>query len=104
MTEPCTHDHHHSLAADTLDQSLTRGFYVAIALTAVTLVAEVVGGFWTNSLALLSDAAHVFMDLSPWSCRWRRSAWRVSRPPTAAPTAGIAPKSWPRWSMPRPCC
>jgi len=36
---------------------------VAIALTAVTLVAEVVGGFWTNSLALLSDAAHVFMDL-----------------------------------------
>ena len=63
MTEPCTHDHHPSLAADTLDQSLTRGFYVAIALTAVTLVAEVVGGFWTNSLALLSDAAHVFMDL-----------------------------------------
>jgi cobalt-zinc-cadmium efflux system protein len=29
----------------------------------VTLVAEVAGGFWTNSLALLSDAAHVFMDL-----------------------------------------
>jgi cobalt-zinc-cadmium efflux system protein len=36
---------------------------VAIALTAITLVAEVAGGFWTNSLALLSDAAHVFMDL-----------------------------------------
>ena len=63
MTEPCTHNHHYSPAADTLDRSLTRGFYVAIALTAVTLVAEVIGGFWTNSLALLSDAAHVFMDL-----------------------------------------
>ncbi len=46
-----------------LDQSISRGFGIAIALTAVTLVAEVVGGFWTNSLALLSDAAHVFMDL-----------------------------------------
>ena len=46
-----------------LDQSISRGFLFAIVLTAVTLVAEVVGGFWTNSLALLSDAAHVFMDL-----------------------------------------
>lgn len=46
-----------------LDRSITRRFGFAIALTAVTLVAEVVGGIWTNSLALLSDAAHVFMDL-----------------------------------------
>jgi cobalt-zinc-cadmium efflux system protein len=46
-----------------LDRSITRGFRFAIILTAVTLVAEVVGGFWTNTLALLSDAAHVFMDL-----------------------------------------
>lgn len=46
-----------------LDRSISRGFGIAIALTAVTLVAEVIGGFWTNSLALLSDAAHVFMDL-----------------------------------------
>lgn len=46
-----------------LDSSISRGFLLAIALTVVTLVAEVVGGFWTNSLALLSDAAHVFMDL-----------------------------------------
>ncbi len=46
-----------------LDRSITRGFGLAIALTAVTLVAETFGGIWTNSLALLSDAAHVFMDL-----------------------------------------
>jgi len=48
---------------DHLDHSISRGFLLAIGLTAVTLVAEVVGGLWTNSLALLSDAAHVFMDL-----------------------------------------
>lgn len=54
------HDHHdHGL----LDRGITRGFCIAIGLTAVTLIAELAGGFWTNSLALLSDAAHVFMDL-----------------------------------------
>lgn len=69
MTTTGSHDHPHdhvhpfSPADDDLDHSLNRGFYVAIALTAVTLVTEVIGGFWTNSLALLSDAAHVFMDL-----------------------------------------
>lgn len=47
----------------TLDTRITGKLKVAIALTAVTLVAEVIGGLWTNSLALLSDAAHVFLDL-----------------------------------------
>ena len=47
----------------TLDSHISGKFKVAIALTAVTLVAEVAGGLWTNSLALLSDAAHVFLDL-----------------------------------------
>ncbi|KIH77744.1 cobalt-zinc-cadmium efflux system protein [Geoalkalibacter ferrihydriticus] len=45
------------------DRKLTKGFVFAIALTSVTFVAEVIGGLWTNSLALLSDAAHVFSDL-----------------------------------------
>ena len=59
------HDHHDHGHHDhgLLDRGITRGFIVAIGLTAITLVAELVGGFWTNSLALLSDAAHVFMDL-----------------------------------------
>jgi cobalt-zinc-cadmium efflux system protein len=57
MTEHEHHDHHH------LDRGITRGFAIAISLTAITLVAELIGGFWTNSLALLSDAAHVFMDM-----------------------------------------
>jgi cobalt-zinc-cadmium efflux system protein len=63
MTQTTTHHHSQAPAGAKLDRSLTRGFFVAIALTAVTLVAEIAGGLWTNSLALLSDAAHVFMDL-----------------------------------------
>jgi cobalt-zinc-cadmium efflux system protein len=63
--DPQKHDGHKPDAHDhgTLDRKLTRGFMVAIGLTGITLVAELIGGFWTNSLALLSDAAHVFMDL-----------------------------------------
>ncbi|KAF0216759.1 MAG: cation efflux system protein CDF [Geobacteraceae bacterium] len=46
-----------------LDKSIAGRFKYAIALTTLTLLAEVIGGIWTNSLALLSDAAHVFLDL-----------------------------------------
>jgi cobalt-zinc-cadmium efflux system protein len=46
-----------------LDKSIAGRFKYAIALTLITFVAEVAGGVWTNSLALLSDAAHVFLDL-----------------------------------------
>jgi cobalt-zinc-cadmium efflux system protein len=45
------------------DHSISRRLVFAIVLTSVTLLAEVIGGIWTNSLALLSDAAHVFLDL-----------------------------------------
>lgn len=62
MSATCCHDHHTPPGTD-LDASLNRGFCLAIGLTAVTLFAEIAGGIWTNSLALLSDAAHVFMDL-----------------------------------------
>lgn len=37
---------------------------IALTLTASYLVAEVVGGLLTGSLALLSDAAHMFTDVS----------------------------------------
>ncbi len=46
-----------------LDKSIAGRFKYAILLTVLTLVAEVGGGIWTNSLALLSDAAHVFLDM-----------------------------------------
>lgn len=40
-----------------------RRFILALSLTASILVAEIIGGLWTGSLALLSDAAHVFLDV-----------------------------------------
>lgn len=47
------------------DPGLSKSALVfALGLTAVTLVAEVFGGIYSRSLALLSDAGHVFMDLT----------------------------------------
>lgn len=46
-----------------IDSAISRRLMFAIILTAITLVAEIIGGIWSNSLALLSDAGHVFLDL-----------------------------------------
>ena len=35
---------------------------IALGLTTTFLIAELVGAFWFGSLALLSDAAHMFTD------------------------------------------
>lgn len=51
------HHHHHGGGAD------TRRLALAITLTGGYLVVEVVGGILTGSLALLSDAAHMFTDV-----------------------------------------
>lgn len=39
-----------------------RRLSVALALTSTFMVLEVIGGFWTGSLALLADAAHMLTD------------------------------------------
>jgi len=46
-----------------IDSTISKRLIFAIILTAITLVTEVIGGIWSNSLALLSDAGHVFLDL-----------------------------------------
>ncbi len=46
-----------------LDESLLGRLKLSIVLTSLIFVAELVGGYMTNSLALMSDAAHVFMDV-----------------------------------------
>ncbi|WP_166983362.1 cation diffusion facilitator family transporter [Paramicrobacterium fandaimingii] len=51
------HDHSHGTTN-------RRRLIVVICLVSVTLVAEVVGGLATGSLALLADAGHMFSDLT----------------------------------------
>mgnify|MGYP003600127871 FL=1 len=50
------HDHSHSVGGN------QRALTIALVLTASFLVVELVGGILTKSLALISDAAHMFTD------------------------------------------
>lgn len=52
------HDHSHAVVTDENSKKLT----FALLLTSSFLVVEVVAGFITQSLALLSDAVHMFTD------------------------------------------
>lgn len=45
------------------NNSTGKRFLLSIGVTFAILIAEVIGGYWTGSLSLLSDAAHVFMDV-----------------------------------------
>ena len=51
------HDHSHGAGAN------SRMLGIALALTSAFLIAEVIGAFVFNSLALLSDAAHMLTDV-----------------------------------------
>ncbi len=52
-----THDHHGS------HDGTERRFLLSLSLTGLIFFAELIGGLLTSSLALLSDAAHVFLDM-----------------------------------------
>jgi len=54
-------DHSHATST-TASSPLTRPLYIAISITAVFTVVELVGGLVSNSLALMSDAGHMFTD------------------------------------------
>jgi cobalt-zinc-cadmium efflux system protein len=65
----------------------TRALTVALVLTGTYCVVEIVAGIATNSLALLSDAGHMFTDVGALSISV--FAMRLAqRPPTASKTFG----------------
>lgn len=59
-----THDHSHGIAAGQSDSRHGSRSRLAITLSVTTMymIAEVVAGLWTNSLALLADAGHMLSD------------------------------------------
>jgi len=63
------------------------GLKYAIGITSAILIVELIGGVWTNSLALMSDAAHVFTDVIALLLSW--FAMRISlKPATLTKTYG----------------
>ncbi len=64
-----------------------RRLAVTLALAAGYMVAEVAGGLWTNSLALLADAGHMLSDVAALGLSLF-ALWLAERPPNARRTYG----------------
>jgi cobalt-zinc-cadmium efflux system protein len=81
------HDHHHHAHAVSPDADRKR-LAAALALIAGFMVAEVVAGALSGSLALLSDAAHMLTDAGSIALALV-AARLAARPPTGAFTFGL---------------
>lgn len=73
------HDHTHGMAKQTLR--------LAFFLTMIILAAELIGGYFAHSLALLSDAGHVLTDIFALGLAWFATA-QAERPANARKTFG----------------
>ncbi len=58
------HEHHGHDHAHVHEHRDIRPLRIAMILTGTVFIAQVIGGFISGSLALLSDAGHVFVDLA----------------------------------------
>jgi len=79
------HDHRHGRAAARAGNR--RRLALTLLLAAGYMVAEVVGGLITNSLALLADAGHMLSDVAALGLSLF-AIWIAERPPTARRTYG----------------
>jgi cobalt-zinc-cadmium efflux system protein len=83
------HDHGHDHAAG----AGSRGLKGALILTALFLIAEVVGGLLSNSLTLLADAGHLFTDVGALAFSLF-VVWLARQPATSRNTYGYL-----RWEI-----
>lgn len=64
-----------------------RRLFTVLTLTAIYMIAEALGGWWTGSLALLADAGHMLTDVAALALALT-AAWFASRPATSQKTYG----------------
>jgi len=89
-----SHDHcHHGHREHGEDARSTRALTWALALTVFILIAEGVGGWLSNSLALLADAGHVLTDAGALGLSLF-VAWLAKQPGSSAKTYGYL-----RWEI-----
>jgi cobalt-zinc-cadmium efflux system protein len=77
------HTHHHLGHAGN-----NNGLLIALLLTLSFAVVEVIAGWWSGSLALMSDAAHMVTDASSLGLA-AGAAWLARRPPSLLHSYGL---------------
>ena len=84
-----THHTHHPIESDSDAYFLNRRkLLIALLITALVMISELVGGLLANSLALLSDAGHMLTDVLALSLSLF-AMWFARNPPTASKTYGF---------------
>ena len=79
------HDHNHSHAPSSADQK--KALAIVLVLTTCFMFIEAAAGFYTESLALLSDAAHMLTDVFALFVAYF-AIWITQRPATPTKTYG----------------
>lgn len=80
------HEHHgHAHLSD--DGGNARRLVVVLALTALYMLAEAIGGWYSHSLALIADAGHMLSDVAALGLSLF-AVWISRRPPTPARSYG----------------
>src|SRR5262245_18609043 len=80
--------HSHSHRPRPSSRSQQSALSIALGLTALFTLVEFVGGYLTNSLALIADAGHMLTDVAALGLSIF-AVWFSSRPATAAKTYGF---------------
>lgn len=115
------HDHDHDHLEDRKRPARQRRLVAALSLAVLYMTAEAVGGWLSNSLALLADAGHMLSDVAALGLSLF-AIWMSSRPATPqrtfgyqraeilaalvngalllAVSGGILHEAWRRWSDP----
>lgn len=78
--------HHGHSHGDRSSQKLGK-LKLALVLTFVYMIAEAIGGWYSNSLALIADAGHMLTDVAALSLTLA-AVWFASRPATSNKTYG----------------
>ena len=79
--------HGHSPSHGRRSEASLRNLKIALGLTFVFMIAEAVGGFLSNSLALVADAGHMLTDVAAMTLTLT-AIWFAGRPATSKKTFG----------------
>ncbi|MBE9523301.1 MAG: cation transporter, partial [Proteobacteria bacterium] len=83
------HHIHQPIKSDNRTYSSTqRSLLIVLSITAVVMIAEIIGGILSNSLALLSDAGHMLTDILALGLTIVAMKF-AQKPPTASKTFGF---------------
>ncbi|HJR11921.1 MAG TPA: cation diffusion facilitator family transporter [Rhodanobacteraceae bacterium] len=83
------HSHDHGRDHEHADGGSRGRLAFAFALTCLMLVVEALGGWWSGSLALLADAAHMLVDAGALALAWAAAVYAL-KPADARRSFGYA--------------